>query len=83
MIREEILQKFPELFGTKRVNGRDVNVEEAIAALARELGPEIAKALSARRALLESSAPVTRKYSWPDWDERDERRHVGDRIRHR
>ncbi len=27
MIREDILQKFPELFGTKKVNGRDINVE--------------------------------------------------------
>jgi hypothetical protein len=27
MIREDILRKFPELFGTKRVNGREVNVE--------------------------------------------------------
>ena len=31
MIREDILQKFPELFGTKRVNGREVNVEQTIA----------------------------------------------------
>jgi malate synthase len=72
MIREDILQKFPELFGTKRVNGREVNVEQTIAALTRELGPEIAKALSARRALLESPAPVTRKYAWPNWDEKFE-----------
>jgi hypothetical protein len=60
MIREDIVQEFPELFGTKSVNGREVNVEQAIAALTRELGPEIAKALTARRALLEPPAPVTR-----------------------
>jgi len=70
MIREDIRQQFPELFGTKRVNGREVNVEQTIAALARELGPEIARALTARRALLESSARVTQKYAWPNWNEK-------------
>ena len=52
MIREDILQKFPDLFGTKKVNGREVDVEETIATLTRELRPEIAAALTARRALL-------------------------------
>ena len=42
MIREDILQKFPDLFGTRKVNGREVNVELTIATLTRELGPEIA-----------------------------------------
>jgi malate synthase len=69
MIRDDILQKFPELFGTKTVNGREVNVEQTIAALTRELGPEIAVALNARRALLESPAPVRKKYGWPKWDD--------------
>ena len=54
MIRNDILQKFPDLFGAKKVNGRDVNVEEAITTLTRELRPEIAAALSARRELLQS-----------------------------
>jgi malate synthase len=69
MIREDILQKFPELFGTKTMNGREVNVEQAIATLTRELGPEIAAALSARRALLQSPTPVSEKYAWPKWDD--------------
>ena len=69
MIREDILQKFPDLFGTKKVNGREVNVEQTIATLTRELGPEIAAALSARRVLLQSPAPVRKKYAWPKWDE--------------
>jgi len=69
MIREDILQKFPELFGTKKINGREVNVEAAIATLTRELGPEIAAALTARRALLQSPAPVTKRYAWPKWDD--------------
>src|SRR5919204_1303861 len=69
IIRDDILQKFPELFGTKRANGREVNVEETIATLTRELAPEFAAALNARRMLLESPAPVTTKYAWPKWDD--------------
>ncbi len=69
MIREDILQKFPDLFGTKKVNGREINIEETIATLTRELDPEIAAALSARRALLRSPAPVSKKYAWPKWND--------------
>ena len=69
MIREDILQKFPDLFGTKKVNGRDVSVEETVATLTRELRLDIAAALTTRRLLLQSDAPVTRKYGWPSWDE--------------
>jgi malate synthase len=69
MIREEILQQFPELFGTKQVNGRRVNVEETIATLTRELRPAFAEVLNARRTQLESSEPVREKYAWPKWDE--------------
>jgi malate synthase len=69
MIRADILQKFPDLFGRKRVNGREVDVDETITALTRELEPEIAAALNARRALLESPAPVGTKYAWPRWED--------------
>jgi malate synthase len=69
MIRADILQKFPDLFGKKRVNGREVDVEETIATLTRELDPEITAALSARRALLQAPAPVASKYAWPRWEE--------------
>jgi malate synthase len=72
MVRDDIQQKFPELFGKKKVNGHDVNVEDAITTLTRELRPEIASALSARRALLASPAAVTDKYGWPKWDEKFE-----------
>jgi len=65
VIREDILQGFPGLFGTKTINGREVKVEEAIAALVGELDPEIAAALAARQALLRSPAPVREKYFWP------------------
>src|SRR5229473_3991731 len=70
MIRNDILQKFPDLFGAKKVNGRDVNVQDAITTLTRELRPEIAAALTARRQILESPAPVREKYGWPTWEEK-------------
>jgi malate synthase len=69
MIREDVLQQFPDLLGTKKVNGREVNVEETIATLTRELRPAIAEALNARRAQLESSEPVRTKYAWPGWEQ--------------
>ena len=69
MIREDVLQAFPELFGRKTVNGREVDVEETIAALTRALRPRIAAALNARRALLQSPRPVREKYAWPRWEE--------------
>jgi len=69
MIREDVLQQFPQLFGTKQVNGRDINVEETIASLTRELRPAIAQALAARRTLLSSKEPVRTKYAWPSWEE--------------
>ena len=70
MIREDILQTFPDLFGTKQVNGRDINVEETITTLTRELRPAIATALNARREILSSPAPVREKYGWPKWDDK-------------
>jgi len=70
VIREDVLGAFPSLFGTKTVNGRSVDVEKTIETLTRELRPEIAAALSARRALLQSPEPVRTKYGWPAWDEK-------------
>src|SRR5262245_38249350 len=72
MVRNDILQKFPDLFGAKKVNGREVNVEDAITKLTRELRPAIATALSARRELLQSPAPVREKYGWPRGDRKFE-----------
>jgi len=69
MIREDILQSFSGLFGTKTINGREVDVEQEIAALAQELHPEIAAVLTARQALLRSTAQVREKYGWPKWDD--------------
>ena len=72
MVRKEILEKFPELFGTKTVNGRAIDVEQTIVQLTRELRADIAQALTARRALLLSPAPTPSKYSWPEWNEKFE-----------
>ncbi len=69
MIRPDILQAFPDLFGQKRVNGRDLDVDETITQLTRALDPAIGRALAARRAILQSPAPVAQKYAWPSWDE--------------
>jgi malate synthase len=72
MIREDLLQRFGDLFGTKLVNGRELDVEETIATLTEELRPAIAAALTARRKLLESGKPVAERYAWPDWNEQFE-----------
>src|ERR1035441_7963519 len=69
MILEDILRRYPELFGAKKVEGREVDVEQTIAALTRELNPQISRALSARRAILQSLAPAREKYGWPKWEE--------------
>lgn len=69
MIREDVLRDFPSLFGRKNVNGRSVDVEQAIETLTRELRPAIAAALAARREILQSREPVRTKYAWPKWDE--------------
>ena len=68
-VRDDIAQKFPQLFSAKSINGRTIDVGDTISSLTRELGPEIAAALTARRTLLESTAPVREKYAWPKWDE--------------
>ncbi len=68
-VRDDVLRQFPELFGAKRVNGREVDVEATIAELTRQLDPEIAAVLGARRALLKSPEPVSRRYAWPAWDQ--------------
>lgn len=69
MIHENLLQSFPDLFGPKKVAGRELDVEQTIEQLTRELRPAIARVLSARRAILNSAAPVREKYAWPKWDE--------------
>src|SRR5512137_1813623 len=69
MIRADVLQQFPGLFGKKSVNGRELDVDETITLLTREVEPAIAAALAARRAVLADPAPVAKKFAWPSWDE--------------
>ena len=69
MIRADILQQFPGLFGTKKVNGRELDVDATIETLTREIDPAIAEALAARREILARPAAVTTKYAWPSWEE--------------
>ncbi len=69
LVRDDILQNFPDLFGIKKIRGREINTGETIATLTRELRPDIAAVLTARRAGLQSAAPVREKYAWPKWDE--------------
>jgi malate synthase len=69
MIGDDVRRQFPDLFGIKNVNGRQVDVEKTIVDLTREVVPEITAALTARRTLLESAAPVREKYGWPKWSE--------------
>src|SRR5579863_2586570 len=69
MVRNDILQAFGDLFGAKQVNGRQVDIEQTITTLTRELRPEIAAVLSARRELLQSTVPTRKRYAWPDWNE--------------
>ena len=69
MVRKDVLQQFPQLFGVQQVNGRQIDIEETIASLTRQLRPAIAQALNARRNLLASKEPVRKKYAWPSWDE--------------
>jgi len=71
-IREDITQKFPDLFGKKNVNGRTLDVAETIATLARELEPAIERAMNARRELLGSKQPTREKYAWSKWEDKFE-----------
>jgi hypothetical protein len=68
-IREDILQKVPDLFGTKNVNGREVNIERTITTLYTR-----ARSGDRRGPHRAADAPrVTRagprEYVWPKWDE--------------
>jgi malate synthase len=64
----DVLQTFPELFGTMKVKDTEVDIQHTLESLTRELEPEIAVALSARRALLQSPVSVHEKYAWPNWN---------------
>lgn len=68
-IRADIQRQFADLFGIKQVNGREIDVERQIYLLAKELHPQIAKALAERSKTLGRADAVRVKYGWPGWEE--------------
>ena len=50
-VRADILQKYSDLFGTKTVNGRQVNAEDPIARLTRATRADVASLMQARHQL--------------------------------
>ncbi len=68
-VAREVAHAFPELFGTKVVGDRRINVEETIAELTREFDPAITEALRRRRELLSSEIPTRERYAFPRWGE--------------
>ena len=70
VIGEGVRKLFPDLFGSKMVDGRSVNVEETIGILYNELNEAIEQALTERRRVLESKISVSEKYSIPKWEEK-------------
>jgi hypothetical protein len=50
-VRADILQKYPELFGTKTIDGRKVNGEDLVAKLTRDTRDEFAALMKARHEL--------------------------------
>jgi len=50
-VRADILQKYSDLFGTKTVNGRQVNAEDLIARLTRATRADVASLMQARHQL--------------------------------
>ncbi len=68
-IRDEILQKYKDLFGERVINDKIVSVEGLIEELAIEFSDEIKRVISKRRKWLELKEPVEKKGSFPSWDE--------------
>jgi hypothetical protein len=50
-VRADVLQNYFELFGTKTIDGRKVNVEELVAQLTRDTRDEFAALMKARHEL--------------------------------
>ena len=65
-VRPDILQKYSDLFGTKTVNGRQVNVEELIARLTRSTRGDFASLMQARHQLHNRVAHRQSQYDFLD-----------------
>src|SRR5207237_1997951 len=65
-VRADILQKYPDLFGTKTIGGRKANVEELIARLTRATRDEFAVLMQARHQLHDRVAHRQGQYDFLD-----------------
>ena len=65
-VRADILQNYPDLFGTKTIGGRQVNVEALIARLTRATRGEFAALLQARHQLHDRVAHRQGQYDFLD-----------------
>ncbi|MDG6905913.1 MAG: malate synthase, partial [Nitrososphaerota archaeon] len=69
LVRDDVAKMFPELFGTREIANRKLNVEELIGLLQTELGSDLEKVLAERHRLLEAKIPTREKYTLPKWDD--------------
>jgi len=65
-VRADILQKYPDLFGTKTIGGRQVNAEELIARLTRASRDDFAALMQARHQLHDRVAHRQGQYDFLD-----------------
>ena len=65
-VRADILQKYSDLFGTKTIDGRQVNVEELIARLTRATRAQFASLMQARHQLHDRIAHRQGQYDFLD-----------------
>ena len=65
-VRADLQQKYSDLFGTKTVNGRQVNAEELIARLTRSTRGDVASLLQARHQLHNRVAHRQGQYDFLD-----------------
>ncbi|HYS26933.1 MAG TPA: hypothetical protein VEP46_15080 [Vicinamibacterales bacterium] len=65
-VRADILQKYPDLFGTKTIGGRQANVEALIARLTRATRDEFAALMQARHQLHDRVARRQGQYDFLD-----------------
>ena len=66
VVRADILQKYSDLFGTKTVNGRQVDVQELIARLTRATRSDFAALMQARHQLHDRVAHRQGQYYFLD-----------------
>lgn len=65
-VRADILQKYSDLFGTKTIDGRQVNVEELIARMTRATRDQFASLMQARHQLHDRIAHRQGQYDFLD-----------------